>query len=283
MNPRPKAEVIAHPALVTPHRDAPPSAAAVAIARVGKAYTNSYIALHDVSLTIARGEIVSLIGPSGCGKSTLLNLIAGLDAPSEGSIAIFGRPVTGPSPEIGYMFQKTTLMPWRTVEQNIELPLDIRHVSRDQARAQSQEWIRRVGLKGFEKHYVHRLSGGMQKRVELAQSLIGGPDLLLMDEPFAALDALTRYRMQQEVVGLCESMGTTMVFVTHDLDEALAISDRVALMTAGPRSGIGALFDIDLPRPRDLRNVKTAERSARLAAQIWDLLEAEFRKSEERK
>ena len=281
MTKRALADVIAHPALGT-LRDVPPAAAAVAIANVGKAYPNGYVALVGVSLTVGRGEIVSLIGPSGCGKSTLLNLIAGLDAPSEGAIAMLGRPVTGPSPEVGYMFQKTTLMPWRTVEQNIELPLAIRHVGREQARVQSQEWIRRVGLKGFEKQYAHQLSGGMQKRVELAQSLIGGPDLLLMDEPFAALDALTRYRMQQEVVGLCESMGKTMIFVTHDLDEALAVSDRVALMTAGPRSSIGALFDVDIARPRDLRKIKTSEKSACLAAEIWDLLEAEFRKSEER-
>jgi NitT/TauT family transport system ATP-binding protein len=279
---RAKAEVIAHPALGSLREGTAPANAAVAIAQVGKSYANGYVALAGVSLSIARGEIVSLIGPSGCGKSTLLNLIAGLDAPSEGSVMLFGRPVTGPSPEIGYMFQKTTLMPWRTVEQNIELPLDIRGVTRDQARAQSHEWVRRVGLKGFEQQYVHQLSGGMQKRVELAQSLIGGPELLLMDEPFAALDALTRYRMQQEVVGLCESMAKTMVFVTHDLDEALAVSDRVALMTAGPSSGIRAVFDIDIPRPRDLRKIKTAEKSARLAAEIWDLLEVEFRKSEQR-
>lgn len=245
-----------------------------------KVYGDGFVAIDQFDLELSRGEVVSIIGPSGCGKSTVLNIVAGLDSPDEGSVELDGNRVTGPDPRVGYMFQQTTLLPWRTVKANVGLPLEIRKRKKELREPAISEWIARVGLKGFADSYIYTLSGGMQKRVELAQSLIADPDILLMDEPFGALDALTRYRMQEQVIQLCETMGKTMLFVTHDLEEAIAISDRVVMMTAGPGSYIKEIFDIQLSRPRDIRAVKTTDSASALQKRMWAALEEELDHSE---
>src|SRR5438270_3917498 len=207
-----------------------------------------HAALRNVSLSLAAGELVSLIGPSGCGKSTLLRLLAGLDRPTSGELLIGGEPITGPSAERGLIFQDPNLFPWLSVRRNIQAGLAARGVLR-QRRHEVEEFMRLMGLEGFADVYPHQLSGGMAQRAALARALVNHPRVLLLDEPLGALDQFTRMRMQDEVLRVWQARGTTMVLVTHDIDEAIYLSDRIVLMT--PRPGrIERILEIPLARPR---------------------------------
>jgi NitT/TauT family transport system ATP-binding protein/sulfonate transport system ATP-binding protein len=209
---------------------------------------SAVVALEHLSLTVAAGEMVALIGPSGCGKSTLLRLIAGLDAPSSGELLVGAEPIVGPGAERGLMFQDPSLFPWKTVRRNIQSGLVARGVLR-QHRGEVDEYLRLVGLEAFAEAYPHQLSGGMAQRAALARALINHPKVLLLDEPLGALDQFTRMRMQDEVLRIWEARRTTLILVTHDIDEALYMSDRIVLMT--PRPGrIERLIDVPLGRPR---------------------------------
>jgi ABC-type nitrate/sulfonate/bicarbonate transport system ATPase subunit len=223
-------------------------------------------ALRNISLSIAAGELVSLVGPSGCGKSTLLRLIAGLDAPDSGDLLIGSDPISEPSAERGLVFQDPNLFPWLTVRRNIEAGLLARRVLREK-RNEVGDFIRLVGLEAFASAYPHHLSGGMAQRVALARALINHPRVLLLDEPLGALDAFTRMRMQDEVLRLWENRRTTMLLVTHDIDEAIYMSDRIMIMTQRP-GRIDREIDINLMRPRD----RTSESFLRLRSEILEHL-----------
>lgn len=211
---------------------------------------STLLALDGVSLAAAEGEFLAIVGPSGCGKSTLLRLLAGLEQPISGQVRLRGQPLTAPRREIGLVFQRATLMPWRTVLDNIALPLEVARVGREQALAEARKWVSLVGLDGFAHAYPAQLSGGMQQRVALARALIHEPSLLLLDEPFGALDALTRERMNSELLRIWDRRRVTVVMVTHSITEALFLADRVLVMA--PRPGrIRAEFPVPLPRPRD--------------------------------
>ena len=206
-------------------------------------------ALRDVSLSLAAGELVALIGPSGCGKSTLLRLVAGLDVPDSGELAVDGKPITGPSAERGLVFQDPNLFPWLTVRRNIEAGLVARGLLQE-SRREVDQFMRLVSLEAFANAYPHHLSGGMSQRVALARALINHPKVLLLDEPLGALDAFTRMKMQDEVLRLWQARRTTMVLVTHDIDEAIYMSDRIMMMTQRP-GRIDRTIEVDLDRPRD--------------------------------
>lgn len=235
-----------------------------------------YTAVKEVSLTIGAGEFVSVVGPTGCGKSTLLNVAAGLLSPSTGSVNVFGEVLNGINTRAGYMFQAESLMPWRTALGNVMAGLEFRGASDAQARA--EEWLRRVGLGGFGDRYPHQLSGGMRKRTSLAQTLALDPDIILMDEPFSALDIQTRQLMENEVLELWQAKRKAVLFITHDLDEAIAMSDRVVILSAGPASHPIGEFSIDIPRPRDVAEIKTTPRFIELHAAIWAQLREEVLK-----
>lgn len=237
-----------------------------------------YTAVRDVTLAVAPGEFVSVVGPTGCGKSTLLNVAAGLLAPSSGSVSVFGQPLQGLNTRAGYMFQAESLMPWRTALQNVMAGLEFRGVPAAEARAQAEQWLRRVGLGGFGDRYPHQLSGGMRKRTSLAQTLVLDPDIILMDEPFSALDVQTRQLMENEVLQLWAERRKAVLFITHDLDEAIAMSDRVVVMSAGPGSHPMGEFHIDLDRPRDVAEVRVTPRFIELHQAIWDVLREEVLK-----
>ena len=211
--------------------------------------TPGALALDDVSLTVAAGELVSIVGPSGCGKSTLLRMIAGLMSPTEGEVSLGAEPISEPSAERGLVFQDPNLFPWLTVRRNIESGLVARGVLRQQ-RAEVDEFMRLVGLEAFANSFPHHLSGGMAQRVSLARALINRPRVLLLDEPLGALDAFTRMRMQDEVLRLWQARGTTMLFVTHDINEAIYMSDRIVIMTQRPGK-IEQIIPVHLERPRD--------------------------------
>ncbi|MCM5682479.1 ABC transporter ATP-binding protein [Schlegelella sp. S2-27] len=240
--------------------------------------TQRYTAVRDVTLDVAPGEFVSVVGPTGCGKSTLLNVAAGLLAPSSGQVQVFGAPLQGLNARAGYMFQAESLMPWRTALQNVTAGLEFRGTPPAGARAQAEEWLRRVGLGGFGDRYPHQLSGGMRKRTSLAQTLVLDPDVILMDEPFSALDVQTRQLMENEVLALWAEKKKAVLFITHDLDEAIAMSDRVVVMSAGPGSHPIGEFTIDLPRPRDVAEVRVTPRFVELHQAIWDVLREEVLK-----
>jgi NitT/TauT family transport system ATP-binding protein len=237
-----------------------------------------YTAVRDVDLTVGAGEFVSVVGPTGCGKSTLLNVAAGLLAPSTGTIRAFGEPVAGVNRRAGYMFQAESLMPWRTARDNVAAGLEFRGVPPAEARAQAEDWLRRVGLGGFGDRYPHQMSGGMRKRASLAQTLVLDPDIILMDEPFSALDIQTRQLMENEVLSLWSAKRKAVLFITHDLDEAIAMSDRVVVLSAGPGSHPIGEFSIDIPRPRDVAEVKMTPRFIELHQAIWDVLREEVLK-----
>ena len=237
-----------------------------------------YTAVSDVDLTVGAGEFVSVVGPTGCGKSTLLNVAAGLLSPSKGSVKIFGEPLTGINSRAGYMFQAESLMPWRTALDNVMAGLQFRGVPQREARTQAEDWLRRVGLGGFGDRYPHQMSGGMRKRASLAQTLVMDPDIILMDEPFSALDIQTRQLMENEVLDLWQSKKKAVLFITHDLDEAIAMSDRVVILSAGPASHPIGEFTIDIERPRDVAEVKTTPRFLELHAAIWGVLREEVLK-----
>jgi NitT/TauT family transport system ATP-binding protein len=216
------------------------------------------VALRGFSLTVEQGSFVCVLGRSGCGKSTMLNLMAGLTRPSTGVVEYRGNQVTRPSPTVGYLTQSDTLMPWRDVRRNIEMPLEVRGVAGAERRARAARLIEAVGLCGFEKHYPRELSGGMRRRASLARLLVGEPDTLLLDEPFGALDAYLRAEMQALLLTLWSDSGRTVVFVTHDMDEALVLSDRVVLLGALGR--IVTDMTVDLPRPRDIDELRADKR-----------------------
>jgi NitT/TauT family transport system ATP-binding protein len=237
-----------------------------------------YTAVQDVDLTIAPGEFVSVVGPTGCGKSTLLNVAAGLLEPSAGGVKVSGAPLAGLNRRAGYMFQSDALMPWRTALGNVMAGLEFRGVPPAEARAQAEDWLRRVGLAGFGDRYPHQMSGGMRKRTALAQVLVLDPDLILMDEPFSALDIQTRQLMENEVLEIWAAKRKAVLFITHDLDEAIAMSDRVVVMSAGPAARPIGEFAIDLPRPRDVAEVRVTPRFIELHTAIWDVLRGEVLK-----
>ena len=237
-----------------------------------------YTAVQHVSLTVGDGEFVSVVGPTGCGKSTLLNVAAGLLAPSEGSVRIFGQPLDGINARAGYMFQSESLMPWRTALDNVMAGLQFRGIPDPEAREQAEAWLRRVGLGGFGDRYPHQMSGGMRKRASLAQTLVMDPDIILMDEPFSALDIQTRQLMENEVLQLWAEKKKAVLFITHDLDEAIAMSDRVVILSAGPAARPIGEFHIDIPRPRDVAEVKMTPRFIELHQAIWGVLRDEVLK-----
>ncbi len=240
-----------------------------------------YTALRDFTLTVPRGEFVSIVGPTGCGKSTTLALVSGLDRPSAGDVRVMGQPVSAVGRQLGYVFQGDVLFPWKNVLGNVAAGLRFRGVAKKEAHERAREWIARVGLTGFEKHYPHQLSGGMRKRTALAQSLITSPEIILMDEPFSALDVQTRALMEDELLDLWSSTSASVVFVTHDLEEAIALSDRVCVMTAGPGT-VKGIYTIDLPRPRHVAEIRFEPRFVELYRDIWDNLRDEVLLSYER-
>jgi NitT/TauT family transport system ATP-binding protein len=232
-------------------------------------------AIRDINLDIAPREIIAVIGPSGCGKSTLLNMIAGLYAPTRGSVTYKGTVVTDINTSVGYMTQKDNLLPWRTVRDNIALPLELAWTARAKRVSQTNRVLERVGLGGFETRYPHELSGGMRKRASLARLLLYGAETLLLDEPFAALDAQLRLDMHDLVLGLAAESGQTVMLVTHDLVEAISLADRVVVCTRRPAT-IAFEQAIDLPRPRDILNVRFEPRFKQLYDTIWDRLRREY-------
>jgi len=238
-----------------------------------------YTAVEGTSLRVAPGEFVSVVGPTGCGKSTLLNVAVGLLAPSAGGVRVFGEPLAGLNRKAGYLFQTEALMPWRTALANVTAGLEFRGVGPAEARRQGLAWLQRVGLGGFGARYPHQLSGGMRKRVALAQTLILDPDILLMDEPFSALDIQTRQLMENELLQLWSANRKSVVFITHDLEEAISLSDRVVVMSAGPQSHPIGEFAIDLPRPRDVAEIRLTQRFIELHTLIWHAMKDEVLKS----
>jgi NitT/TauT family transport system ATP-binding protein len=240
---------------------------------------DAYTAIERVTLGIEAGRFVSIVGPSGCGKSTLLNLVAGLVAPTEGEVRIFDQPLAGINRRATYMFQQDALLPWKSVLDNIRLGLTFRG---QDGLELARQWVHRVGLDGFAASFPYQLSGGMRKRVAMAQAWIVDPDLILMDEPFGALDVHTRHRMESEILDLWTGTGKTVVFVTHDLEEAISMSDEVVVMSAGPASGVVGRYLVDLPRPRNLIDIKTEPSFHDLYRGIWADLRGEVLKSHAR-
>jgi NitT/TauT family transport system ATP-binding protein len=243
--------------------------AALRVEHVGHVYDDQHgtvDALDNISFEIKPGEFVCIVGPSGSGKSTLLRIMAGLIQPQQGRVWLDGQIVTAPRPSIGIVFQKANLMPWRTVHDNVGLPLEMERLSPDEIQRRAQALIDLVGLTGFEESYPHGLSGGMEQRVAIARALIYNPTVLLLDEPFGSLDALTRERMALELTRIWSAQKTTVVMVTHSIQEAVFLSDRVLVMTDRP-GRIAAAIPIDLPRPRDLHLLQE-ERFAEIAGKI---------------
>lgn len=244
---------------------------AIGLENVSRCFAG-YIAIDGINLSIDAGKFVSVVGPSGCGKSTLLNLAAGLIAPTRGSVSIFGEPLTGLNRRAAYMFQQDALLPWKTVVENVGLGLRFRGRF-DESKA--RDWVDRVGLTAFGDKFPSQLSGGMRKRVAMAQCWIVDPDILLMDEPFSALDVHTRVRMEGELLDLWTGSPKTILFVTHDLEEALSLSDEVVVLSAGPASRVVASYQIDLARPRKLLDIRTEPRFEELYREVWAQLKQE--------
>lgn len=239
----------------------------------------AFTALRDVSFTVEPGRFCAIVGPTGCGKSTTLGQVSGLDRPSAGSVRVGGREVRGVTEGVSFMFQADALFPWKTVLGNVMIGPTLNGMSRKDAVALARDWLRRVGLAGFEDRYPHQLSGGMRKRAGMAAALINSPRILLMDEPFGALDVQTKAIMQTELLGLWEQMRPSVLFITHDLDEAVALADRVLVMTSSPGS-IKESFDIDLPRPRgEVQEIRHEPRFLELQGQIWASLKDEVQRA----
>jgi NitT/TauT family transport system ATP-binding protein len=259
-----------------------PAADTVIVARkVTAGYENRrkktrLIALRDVSLEIRRGEFLAIVGPSGCGKSTFINMIAGFLKPLEGTIEVDGSPVRGTGADRAMVFQDYALLPWRTVERNVHFAMENRgqRPSKAEQAQRVAESLALVGLTGFEKHYPHELSGGMRQRVGIARALVTKPDILLMDEPFGAVDAMTREAMQAEFEKIIAKTRQTVVFITHSIDEAVMLGDRVAVISNRP-GRIKEVVDVDLPRPRLSGDAKSSPRFAELREHIWSLLQNE--------
>ncbi|HLW59511.1 MAG TPA: ABC transporter ATP-binding protein [bacterium] len=234
-----------------------------------------YPALERVSFTVTRGEFLAIVGPTGCGKSTILNLAAGLLRPTSGRVLSFGAPLLRINRHAAYLFQQDVLLPWKTALENVMLGPLLHRWPRRRAADEARRWLVRVGLGGFESRYPHQLSGGMRKRVALAQSLIVGPSILLMDEPFSALDVHTRELMENDLLALWQEERKTIVFVTHDLEEAIALSDRVLVLAAGPGSGVIGAHPVALPRPRDVTEVRLHHDFREIYRTIWGQLRGE--------
>jgi len=232
----------------------------------------NYTAVRDASLTVGDGEFVALVGPTGCGKSTLLNVGAGLLVPTSGTARTFGEALSGINGHAGYLFQPDSLFPWRSALDNVAAGLEFRGVAKQEARTRAQSWLARVGLATHAAKYPHELSGGMRKRVALAQTWILQPRVLLMDEPFSALDVQTRQLMENELLALWSDNRASVLFVTHDLEEAIALADRVVVLSAGPESRPIAEFAVDLSRPRDVAEIGLQPQFRALYRQIWAAL-----------
>ena len=237
-----------------------------------------YTAVEKAGLSVAHGEFVAIVGPTGCGKSTLLNVAAGLLKPAAGSVRIFDRPLTGLNRDAGYLFQADALFPWKTAIDNVAIGLEIQGAPRAQALERAQGWLTSVGLGNFSHRYPHTLSGGQRKRVGLAQVLIRDPRILLMDEPFGPLDAQTRQIMGNLLLQLWNADRKAVLFVTHDLEEAIALADRVVIMSAGPGARIIGDWPVNLPRPRDISEVRMEPRFHELHREIWGVLKDEVMK-----
>lgn len=234
-----------------------------------------YRAVSSATLKVADGEFVAIVGPTGCGKSTLLNIAAGLLAPAAGSVDIYGNALASLNRQAGYLFQADALFPWKTALENVAIGLETAGTPQNEARARANEWLTRVGLGSFGDRYPHMLSGGQRKRIGLAQVLIRDPKILLMDEPFGPLDAQTRQIMGNLLLDLWSADRKAVLFVTHDLEEAIALSDRVVIMSAGPSARIIGDWTVDIARPRDISEVKLAPAFHELHREIWQMLKAE--------
>jgi len=241
----------------------------------GKVYT----AVEQATLRVADGEFVAIVGPTGCGKSTLLNVAAGLLQPASGNVRIFDQPLRGLNRQAGYLFQADAVFPWKTVRDNVAIGLEVAGVAREEAAERAQGWLNAVGLGAFAARYPHMLSGGQRKRVALAQVLIRNPKILLMDEPFGPLDAQTRQVMGNLLLDLWTRDRKAVLFVTHDLEEAIALADRVVIMSAGPSARIIGDWRVALPRPRDIFEVRLDKAFHALHREIWGVLKAEVMKT----
>ena len=254
------------------------SASSIDLINVGRRFLTpdgkSMTALRDFSMSVAKGEFACVVGPTGCGKSTTLNLITGLAKPSSGEVRVMGGPVAGIDPRIGFVFQTDALFPWRSVLDNVVAGPLFRGRPRKESYDKARGWVARVGLGKFENHYPHQLSGGMRKRVALAQTFINEPEILLMDEPFSALDVQTRVLMQDELLKLWSENKASVVFVTHDLEEAIALADKVYVLTAGPAT-VKAIYDIDIPRPRVSSEIRYEPHFIEISKTIWNDLKEE--------
>jgi NitT/TauT family transport system ATP-binding protein len=261
---------------------APAASAAVALADLSIGFGlkdgGRYMAVEAIDVAVAPGEFVAIVGPTGCGKSTLLNAAAGLLRPSAGTVRIFGGPLTGLNVRAGYLFQQDALMPWKTALDNVAVALEPQGVARAEANARARDWLRRVGLSAFLDRYPHMLSGGQRKRVALAQMLIRDPEILLMDEPFGPLDAQTRQIMGNLLLALWAADRKAVMFITHDLEEAIALADRVVVMSAGPAARIIGDFRVNLPRPRDIAEVRLEPAFHHIHKEIWSQLRTEVQK-----
>jgi NitT/TauT family transport system ATP-binding protein len=256
----------------------PASTPAIELRHAGKVFDTPsggrYQALHDLDLVVADGEFCAVVGPTGCGKSTTLTLVCGLERPTTGEVFVHGTPVRGIGKDVGFVFQNDAVFPWKTVLDNVLAGPKFRGREVKQARADARDWLRRVGLTGFEDRYPHQLSGGMRKRVALAQSLINEPRILLMDEPFSALDVQTRVIMSDELLALWDVTKPAVIFVTHDLEEAIALADKVVVLTAGPGT-VKDVFTVDLPRPRSVQEIRFDQDFIDLYQGIWESLRSE--------
>jgi NitT/TauT family transport system ATP-binding protein len=242
---------------------------------------DTFTAIRDVTLTVEPGQFCAIVGPTGCGKSTTLAQVSGLERPSGGSVSVGGRIVDGITSGVSYMFQSDSLFPWKTVLNNVMVGPVLLGTSKKEATELAMDWLRRVGLSGFEDRYPHQLSGGMRKRVAMAAALINNPRILLMDEPFGALDVQTKAIMQTELLTLWEELRPSVLFITHDLDEAVALSDRVVIMTSSPGT-VKDVFDIDLPRPRgNVQEIRHEERFLDIQGRIWESLRDEVTRAYE--
>jgi len=256
--------------------------AAIELRNVTKKFATAdggtYTALENLSLTVEEGQFCAVVGPTGCGKSTTLTLVSGLERPSSGEAIVHDQPVRGVDTGTGFVFQQDAVFPWKSVLDNVAAGPLFRGTKRSEAYALARDWLRRVGLSGFEDRYPHQLSGGMRKRVALAQTLINRPGILLMDEPFSALDVQTRAIMSTELLHLWDQTKPAVIFVTHDLEEAIALADKVVVITAGPGT-VKAEFEITLPRPRVVQEIRFDPVFTRLYSQIWEALRDEVQEA----
>lgn len=259
---------------MSPIREQEPAIELMGVGRTYDSRGGRVSALSDFNLTVHEGEIVTVVGPSGCGKSTLLNLLAGLEVPDRGELRYGGRPSVSADLTIGYVTQSDTLFPWRSLLANVEYPLEIRGVGVAERRAKASAMLARVGLSGFENHLPYQLSGGMRQRGNIVRALVYGPDIVLMDEPFGALDAQTRLLLQGQLQTLCAEERKTVVFITHDLQEAISLGDKIAVMTARP-GRVKILREVGMQRPRDLDRIHEEARFQELLSECWDSLREE--------